>query len=425
MLKRFTLKPLVTALLIAVAAGGPAVAAPVISEKVAVAPGRQITPQDEVAISSAAVKVLRHIADARGDLRGARPDTEEAQAQLEQSEKLLEIIAAALPTTMVEDRIWVAKKHLEYEDTQEVLPDLVPIYASLDELVDYVPTAKAKAHLDQAKRALEKGDKPKATEQLQAAGDALMYVEADLPLGTTRRLVTEAKADLAKGDVKSAEQALVGAEDNVVFISISFDAPLTHAKAALWRAEQDYGLGEQDFAKADLNEAVKYLEDAAQTADKVTRKAVAKLVAEVRDVNQAIQSGQEGITTRLQSAWRRVEALSQRSAEYTSTGWQRLRADGAGKKDLIEAKLQLAYARIDHLYASDDAAAKVELAEAKAYLDAASGAVVQPGRKHAVDDVSALVAGLDQALKDGDGAHSDAAAFHRAEHRLATLIRQS
>jgi hypothetical protein len=54
----------------------------------------------------------------------------------------------------VKDRIWVAKKHLEYEDTEKVLPDLVPIYTGLDELVSYVATAKAKGRLDQAKQVL-------------------------------------------------------------------------------------------------------------------------------------------------------------------------------------------------------------------------------------------------------------------------------
>lgn len=162
-------------------------------------PLRQITPQDEATISSTAVKALRHIADARGALLGDKPDSEKAGAQLGQAEKLLDIIQAALPTSEIKDRIWVAKKHLEYEDTREVLPDLVPIYASLEELVDFVPSARARTHLDKAKQALEKGDKPEAVEQLQAADDAMLYMEADLPLSSTRHLVEQATAALSKG----------------------------------------------------------------------------------------------------------------------------------------------------------------------------------------------------------------------------------
>jgi len=33
----------------------------------------------------------------------------------------------------------VAKKHLDYEGTEEVKPDLIPIHAGLDEFEDIVP----------------------------------------------------------------------------------------------------------------------------------------------------------------------------------------------------------------------------------------------------------------------------------------------
>lgn len=422
MLSRFHLKPIAAALLVTVASGA-AYAEATVKEEVSVLPGRQITQQDEANISSAAVKVLRHIADARGELQGDKPDTDKAKTNLAQSEKLLDIIQAGLPTSEVKDRIWVAKKHLEYQDTREVLPDLVPIYASLEELVNYMPTAGAKAHLDQAKKALEKGDNPKAREQLAAVDDALLYVEADLPMASTRHLVAEAKANLDKGDAKAADQALNAAEDNVVFMSVSFQSPLTHAKAALWRASQDYNLGNKDLAKADLNEAVKYLERVARDTDKVTREAAAKLVSEVRALHQSIASGDQNYAARIDSAWHRVEALSERSAEYISTGWQRLRAEGAGKKELIEAKLQVAYARIDHLYSKDDAAAKIDLAEAKGYLDAAAKQV-KAEEKTRVETLSTQVAGLERALQTGDQPQGDATAFHTAEAGLVQLIRQ-
>jgi membrane protein DedA with SNARE-associated domain len=68
-------------------------------------------------------------------LKSDSPDVEKAKSELEQAEKLLGIIQAALRTAKVKDRIWVAKKHLDHVDTQEVLPNLVPISAGLDELV--------------------------------------------------------------------------------------------------------------------------------------------------------------------------------------------------------------------------------------------------------------------------------------------------
>lgn len=418
---RFPLKPVAAALMATLIAGGPAYAGRAIQEDVTVSPLRQITPQDEATISSTAVKALRHIADARGALLGDKPDSEKAGAQLGQAEKLLDIIQAALPTSEIKDRIWVAKKHLEYEDTREVLPDLVPIYASLEELVDFVPSARARTHLDKAKQALEKGDKPEAVEQLQAADDAMLYMEADLPLSSTRHLVEQATAALSKGDTQAADQALKAAEDNVVFVSVSFQAPLTQAKAALYRAMQEYELGDKDLTKADLSAAVKYLERAAQSADKVTREAAADLVSQVRDMHGLIDSGDKGVTARLESAWQRVKAVSERSVEYLSTGWQRLRAEGAGKKDLIEAKLHLAYARIDHVNSMDDAAARVDLAEANGYLDAAAKQM-GPEKQTEVKALSSLVAGLETTLKSDAAPRGDATAFNQIETRLAAMI---
>jgi hypothetical protein len=422
----FRLKPLAAALLVSLAASNPVFATEAdhsLNEQVTVSAGRQVTPHDEAVISSTAAKVLRHIADARGELQGEKPNGEKAKDDLEQSQKLLDIIQSALPTTKVKDRIWVAKKHLEYEDTREVLPDLVPIYASLDELVDYVPTAKAKAHVDEAKKALEKGDKPKAAERLQAADDALLYVEADLPLKATRHLISAAIEDLAKNDTKAADKALVSAEGNVVFVSVSIDAPMTHAKAALWRAWQDNALGEKAYAKADLDEAVKYLERAAQSKDPIERKAAEGLVTDVRDLHELLANGDKGFSARIESTWHRVKALSERSAEHVSTGWQRLRTEGAGKQDLIEAKLQVAYARIDHVYSKDDAAAKVDLSEAKGYLDGAAKEA-NAATKGSVEEISTMINELDKALNDGDGTGANAAAFEKAEANLGKLIRQ-
>ncbi|GBE03304.1 MAG TPA: hypothetical protein ENH31_04770 [Nitrospirae bacterium] len=51
---------------------------------------------------------------------------------LKQARELIGIIKEARPVTKVKDHIWVAKKHLSYEDTEEVMPDLIPIYSSLD-----------------------------------------------------------------------------------------------------------------------------------------------------------------------------------------------------------------------------------------------------------------------------------------------------
>jgi hypothetical protein len=420
---RFSPKPIATALLLA---GFGTCALPVsaasVQEDVTVSPGHPISAADAAVISSAAVKVLRHIADARSHLQGDKPDQEAAKAELTKADTLLEIIQAALPTTEVKDRIWVAQKQLEYKDTQEVLPDLVPIVASVDELADYMPVGQAKDHLAKAKEALGKDQKTRAKDELKQVDEALVYVEADLPLGSTRSLVDQAKATLAKGDTKAADQALSAAEDNVIFLSVSIDSPLTQAKSALWRARVSYDSGDKGAAQADLQKAVSALERAASSEDQLVREQGGRLVEEVRDLNGLLSADDARFSSGIDRSWQRVQALSERTAAYVSTGWERLRAKSPGKEDLIEAKLFLAYGRIDSLVAKDDAAAKVDLAEAEGYLKAAADKL-SPEAKPELEAIAARVNGLDKALTDNGGKHPGPTAFAGVETGLSALIR--
>ena len=116
---------LILTLLVAVVLGtGPALAK-TIHEEVTVKSVKTISPAEESIISSAATKVLRHIAKARGAIH--EKDLDQAGKDLKQAHKLINIIKTSLPTTKVKDHIWVAKKHLDYESTKEVKSDLVPI----------------------------------------------------------------------------------------------------------------------------------------------------------------------------------------------------------------------------------------------------------------------------------------------------------
>ena len=101
--------------------------------------------------------MLRHIAQARGDLKNNKPD--QAKEALTKAATLIDIIKASVPTWKVKAHIWVAKKHLSYEDTTTVLQDLVPIYAALDDIEALVPVEKTKAHVKQAEKKLKEGSK--------------------------------------------------------------------------------------------------------------------------------------------------------------------------------------------------------------------------------------------------------------------------
>lgn len=366
------IKPL--ALAVALCAIGPAVlatsaSASAIQEEVTVTPGKTISPLEEAALSSAGVKVLRHIAQARADIRNK--DAEAAKAELGQSEKLLDIIQAALPTTNVKDRVWVAKKHLEYEDTREVLPDLIPIYASLDELIDIMPTDIAKEHLDRAKTHLESGDKEAAKEALDATAAALQYTEVDLPLSATRQLVAQAKADLNREKPDDADKALKAAEDSVVYLSVAYDQPLFTAKALLWQTARDLEDGHNELAKSDLQAAIGYLELADKSSDKTTRRTAKQILSQAKELQEDLE-GDEDIGARLRQLWERTQALADRSMEYIAAGWARYRADSPLKSDLIEAKLHLTNARIDLYTGHEAGTTRDELSAAQEFLDKAA-----------------------------------------------------
>lgn len=370
---KFKLTPVALALSLATSGAVMAAAQPSasggIQEEVNVVPAKTISPSEEAVISSAGVKVLRHIAEARAKIKDK--DAAAAKAELAQAEKLLDIIQEALPVTKVKDHIWVAKKHLEYEDTQEVLPDLIPIYASLDELVDVMPVAQAKQHLKNAEKQLKAGDKQKAKEALDATDAALQYTEIDLPLSATRVSVDQAKAYLDNDKLADAETALKTAEDSVVFMSVGVEEPLFSAKGLLWQGVLDYDAGNTDMAKADLQKAIGQLKNAAESDNKYTKEAAEQLLDQARQLEQDMGDNAD-TAARLHHLWESTQAFADRSLEYLSAGWARYRADSPVKSDLIEAKLHLTSAKID-LFTGDEAdQARKELQTSEQYLGKAA-----------------------------------------------------
>jgi hypothetical protein len=417
------LKSVVVAALIA-SIGTALVSAPVyaatIQEKVITTPGKTITPQEEALISSSGGKVLRHIAQARADIHNK--DADAAQTELDQADKLLAIIRAALPTTSVKDRIWVAKEHLEYEDTQEVLPDLIPIYSSLNEMMDIMPVKAARAQLDKAREHLKAGDKANARKALEATDAAVQYTEVDLRLSTTRHLVAQARADLGKKKLDEADKALQAAEDGVVFISEGVEQPLFAAKAALYQGLVDLEAGNSDLAKADLQNAIKLLTDAKQSPDAATRDAAGELLGETQQMLTDLQNGDSSVNTHFHRLFERAQAYSDRAVEYLATGWERYRADGKPfKSDLIEARLHLANAQIDLFNGHEPDKARKELDAANRFLDKA----VEAAGKQADDgSYKKQISDLQKTVKtlSGDPSGSELAQYTTLQRQLDNMI---
>jgi len=207
-----------------------AAASPSVGREVAVAPSRKLDPRDTASVTGAGTRVLVCLAEARGAIQ--EKDASSARAELRKAENLLDLIRSTLPTAVVKDRIWVARRHLEYEEAQQVVPDLVPIDQELILLEDFVPTGEARSHLEKARRLLESGDKQAGLEELEAVDAAVVYEEVDLPISETEAHVSRALSELAIGETEKADAALEAAENSVQIIVAAARGPLTKGSSA-------------------------------------------------------------------------------------------------------------------------------------------------------------------------------------------------
>lgn len=167
---------------------------------------KSITPQEEAVIDRTTVDVLRHIVQARIYIHKEVPG--KAGYEVTEAVRLLRTIRDNLSSKVVKDHIWIARKHLEFEPTAEVLDDLPSIYA-LDDIDSYLPTDKARQHIDQAKEFLERKDKRKAEGELALADKSLVSIELELPLLSAEKYILNAQVYLSRKNNSEADRAIL------------------------------------------------------------------------------------------------------------------------------------------------------------------------------------------------------------------------
>lgn len=290
-------KKFVIAVVAGLLAAGPAIAieqekkpanAPIsdINQEITIAPARVLTPAQQEILSNAAASVLRHISDARGDIHAKKPEA--AKEALQKVDRLIQIIKAGRPVAKIKDHIWVAKKHLDYEDTKEVAADLIPIYAELSDIEDFVPVTQARKKLNKAKESLKKGNKKAAKEELAAVDKAITYSEMDLPLTETEHQVALAQKALDQNKLTDADKALKAAEDGVQFFSVGVEGPLVKAKRSYLQATKNYTVKKFEAAKADLKKAEAWIKRAGQSSNKKIRDGAAELEKSLKNLKNKL-----------------------------------------------------------------------------------------------------------------------------------------
>jgi len=206
--------------------------------------------------------------------------------------------------------------------------------------------------------------------------------------------VIAARGYLAKKESKKADEALKAAEDGVQFISVSAYSPLLGAKKSLWQATRQYTAGKLDEAAASLRKSMGYLEEAAKSGDAKIRAEAKKLVKGIAALEDKVEKGGEETGSHIKNLWDKVKALSERSVEGVATGWQKLRAESKAKTDLIDAKLHIAYAKIDQSTTGAIEQAKAEIEAAESYIKKAA--------QHADHATRTRLAEIDKELKEAD-----------------------
>ena len=350
-----------------------------VQEESKITEGKALAPQGEMSLASTAAKVLCAIAQARGSIH--EKNIVQATHGLHKARTLIDLLKAVRPTARVKDHIWVAKKHLDYEPTEKVALDLIPIDLALTNLEYFIPVTEAKAHLQAAHKSLINKDKAGAKKHLEAVDHSLVYTEVDLPLAATEHHLGTAQELLADNKPRKADAALEDAEAGVEFISLSVDAPIVHAKKSLWQGMEAYAAGNVDAGKIDLKQAGVWLTHAMQTRDEEVKAEATALAGELRTLAADTKSQGSAIKIALQSLWRKTKALTEREAAQAVVGWQDFRKQSTTtmplqnttklKVDLTDAKFHMTCAEIFEFITHEGDKARTAIEKAQMHLKAA------------------------------------------------------
>jgi hypothetical protein len=386
-----------------------------------IVPYRSITQQVQSTIEKTAIIALRHVSQARSCIH--RKDWARAKRDLDQAARLMESIRDDLSTSTVKDLIKVAREHLEFEYSRQVLRDLPPIYSSLDLISVYLPTDKARMHIDRAKGFLERNEKREADRELALADSSLIVIEVELPLLGLQQNVTSARRYLDAGDAGKADEALQGAEQKALALYTGLDSPLLQANRTIWLAYRSYSTTKRTNAGGYITQARSYLNRAAEGGSARTKEEIAKLSSELTDLEKKLESEGTVAESALKSAWEKSKALAERSSAYLSAHISEEETTLKGENNLIEAKLHVAYAETYQVTTSEPAKAAKELDAASSNLrKAADSSMTESADRKKIHEIASILSALKTNYEKSDAVIQER--YETAKEKLNTLIQK-
>ena len=327
---------------------------------------RFLTPDEEFIMAFNSAKALPHLASARKDI--VTNNTPGAQSEVGQALILIDEMKSRFPVIRLEELIAAARIRLSYEEPTRALAYLELITPALANIQEPAASREATEALDRAKDFLKTSDKEAADHELATVAEVLNYKTAARPVELVEKYLLAAEAQLDKAQPENADRSIEAAENNLQFMAVQVDMPMFQAKRSLWQATLDYTAGRWSAAKADLDRASAQLEQAVKSASTESRSEIQNLDRDVRAlIKKTAQDGQI-LGDSINGLWRRSESLADRALDYQVAAWERLQSTGGGSKDLIEAKLHVAYAEIDEFTSGDKQKSETELEKAESYL---------------------------------------------------------
>lgn len=310
------------------------------------------------------------IANARGDIYNK--NTKKAKNDLQKAISHINIIDNLRPTDEIINHVKVAKKHLQYESTQEVGQDLIPIAYDINQLTFAMPTQNAREHLKNARKALSLGNKKEALKELSSLEEAVSITGLYLPVNQTKAYIYQALKELKLNNLQKADTILKKAEHNLVVISITGIKPIEKAKKSFYRAMVDYSHGAYAKSKEDLHNSALWLNKAMHSSNKKVRQEAKKLKEKTNTLKNELSGKTLHAKAKLHELWAESKALSERDINSVSNKFSSFKKQSKFKTDLLDARLHLEYAKARQFIYGTKQETKSELNKASLDLKKAS-----------------------------------------------------
>lgn len=265
-----------------------------ITREYKVSPTTKTTDKEKQALSLAASELLRHVNEARVDIKYA--GGKNAAAHVEKALSLAKIMDNALPEYQVSTVI--RSGNLTYKDEEKRKQFIVPMYGQLEELFGVGAAAK-KAR----KEAFGK-------EPLEPPSEAeLRYTRTFLDVRDAKHYLEQAEGALKKNDPAIADEALAAIQDHVISEYDEVDLPLLAARRNLMEAARAAADQKYNESKQALQRAADVLEGyRAQMGEEVSKRTQA-LAEEIKNLSNTLDQKKEGAVEAITSFWERVANL--------------------------------------------------------------------------------------------------------------------